>query len=242
MLSPLGTPGTYFETGSSRLSLPSCASCRITAAVIVLVFEAIRKWVSALGGIVVPNSVVPWVTVKSPWGVRRRTTAPGNQELLGGLVHHGLQRGLVDRLERRAGRGSRRCGRASPCRRGRRRRSRRRRAPCDQEGSASHEARDPEVPASAPPSRPLSSTGAEPMSEPVLAAAGHGVLSSFLPHRQDNSGFTSSVFRPPASMAMLVLSRTAFPLGDHTPSGRGEWSRGRPSGRIPPRLSSDRAA
>ena len=51
MLSPLGTPGTYFDTGSSRLSLPSWASCRITAAVIVLVFEAIRKWVSAPGGL-----------------------------------------------------------------------------------------------------------------------------------------------------------------------------------------------
>ena len=36
-------------------SLPSCASCRITAAVIVLVFEAIRKWVSARGGFVVPS-------------------------------------------------------------------------------------------------------------------------------------------------------------------------------------------
>jgi hypothetical protein len=31
----------------------------ITAAVIVLVFEAIRKWVSAWGGIVAPRSVVP---------------------------------------------------------------------------------------------------------------------------------------------------------------------------------------
>jgi hypothetical protein len=59
MLSPLGTPGTYFETGSSRLSLPSWASSTITAAVIVLVFEAIRKWVSALGGLLAPSNVVP---------------------------------------------------------------------------------------------------------------------------------------------------------------------------------------
>ena len=43
MLSPLGTPATYFDTGSSRLSLPSWASCMITAAVIVLVLEAARK-------------------------------------------------------------------------------------------------------------------------------------------------------------------------------------------------------
>ena len=59
MLSPLGTPGTYFEIGSPRLSLPSWASCRITAAVIVLVFEAIRKWVSARGEAVAPSIVVP---------------------------------------------------------------------------------------------------------------------------------------------------------------------------------------
>ena len=58
-LSPLGAPGTYFETGSSRLSFPSCASCTITAAVIDFVFEAIRKWVSARGGLVVPSCVVP---------------------------------------------------------------------------------------------------------------------------------------------------------------------------------------
>ena len=48
----------------------------------------------------------------------------GHQELLGGRVHHGLQRSLVDRLERRrAGRGTR------P------------RAPCDQESNTDQEAR-----------------------------------------------------------------------------------------------------
>ena len=82
MLSPLGTPGTYLDTGSLRRSLPSCASCRITAAVMVLVFEAIRKWVSAPGRFRVPNSVVPEAAVKSPWGVRRRTTAPGMRRSL----------------------------------------------------------------------------------------------------------------------------------------------------------------
>src|SRR5882724_12871963 len=49
----------------------------ITAAVMVLVFEAIRKWVSAWGGVVAPSNVVPQVTVNSPWGVRKRTTTPG---------------------------------------------------------------------------------------------------------------------------------------------------------------------
>ena len=36
MWSPLGMPGTYFDTGSSRLSLPSWDSCMIIAVVIVL--------------------------------------------------------------------------------------------------------------------------------------------------------------------------------------------------------------
>src|SRR6266480_2248021 len=82
MLSPLGTLGTYFETGSSRLSLPSCASSTITAAVIDLVLEAILKWVSARGGLIVPSRVVPWVSVNLPWGVRRSTTAPGTRSSL----------------------------------------------------------------------------------------------------------------------------------------------------------------
>ena len=56
MLSPLGTSGTYFDTGSSSRSLPSWASCRITADVIVLVIDAIRKWVSAVGSGLLPNS------------------------------------------------------------------------------------------------------------------------------------------------------------------------------------------
>src|SRR6476660_5556252 len=77
MLSPLGTSGTYFDTGSSRPSLPSWASCRTTTAVIVLVFEAIRKWVFASGGLCTPSWVVPDAAVKSPCGVLSTTTAPG---------------------------------------------------------------------------------------------------------------------------------------------------------------------
>ena len=36
----VGNAWTYFETGSSKLSFPSWTSCTMTAAVIVLVFEA----------------------------------------------------------------------------------------------------------------------------------------------------------------------------------------------------------
>jgi hypothetical protein len=70
---------TYFEIGSPSPSFPSWASCTIIAAVIVLVFEAIRKWVSARGEAVAPSVVVPYVTVNSPCGVRRMTTAPGTR-------------------------------------------------------------------------------------------------------------------------------------------------------------------
>ena len=57
--SPPGTSGMYFVTGSSSSILPSWTSCRITADVIVLVIEAIRKWVPASGRSSVPSSVVP---------------------------------------------------------------------------------------------------------------------------------------------------------------------------------------
>ena len=59
MLSPLGTPSTYFETGSSKRNFPSWTSSTITAAVIVLVFEVARKCVSARGEFVPPSSVAP---------------------------------------------------------------------------------------------------------------------------------------------------------------------------------------
>src|SRR5947208_14661677 len=49
----------------------------ITAAVMVLVLDAIRKYVSARGGFLVFSWVVPVAAVNSPWGVRKRTTAPG---------------------------------------------------------------------------------------------------------------------------------------------------------------------
>ena len=42
-----------------NFSLPSWASSTISAAVMVLEFEAIRKWVFASGGVCVPSSVVP---------------------------------------------------------------------------------------------------------------------------------------------------------------------------------------
>ena len=59
MLWPFGTPATYFEIRSPSRSLPSWASCRTTAEVIVLVIEAIRKWVYARGRIREPSRVVP---------------------------------------------------------------------------------------------------------------------------------------------------------------------------------------
>jgi hypothetical protein len=46
---------TYFDIGWVKLNVPSCTSCTITAAVIVLVFEAARKCVSARGGFVTPS-------------------------------------------------------------------------------------------------------------------------------------------------------------------------------------------
>ena len=49
----------------------------VATVVIVLVFEAIRKWVFASGGLCTPISVVPEETVKSPCGVLSTRTAPG---------------------------------------------------------------------------------------------------------------------------------------------------------------------
>jgi hypothetical protein len=77
ILFPLGTPSTYDDMGSSRPSLPSWASCRTIAAVIVLVTDAIRKYVSVPGLSCVPICVVPLAATNSPCGVRKRTTAPG---------------------------------------------------------------------------------------------------------------------------------------------------------------------
>ena len=55
-----------------------------------------------------PRSVVPTAAVKSPWGVRTSTTAPGISNSFDGRVHGGLKRGRVDRLQR--GRAARRGG------------------------------------------------------------------------------------------------------------------------------------
>ncbi len=43
----------------------------------VLVLEAIRKWVAAVGGVWVPSSVVPVAAVTVPCGIRSSTIAPG---------------------------------------------------------------------------------------------------------------------------------------------------------------------
>src|SRR5262245_57165404 len=81
MLSPLGTPETYFETGSSKRNFPSWTNSTITAAVMVLVFEAMLKCVSARGSVVPPSSVVPYPNTNSPCGVRSRTMVPGTSSL-----------------------------------------------------------------------------------------------------------------------------------------------------------------
>ncbi len=39
---PRGTPSTYFEMGSSRLSFPSAASCTVSVPVKVLVMDPTR--------------------------------------------------------------------------------------------------------------------------------------------------------------------------------------------------------
>jgi hypothetical protein len=75
--SPLGTFGRYWDTGSLNRSFPSWARSMISADVLVLVFEAIRKCVSAAGGVCVPSLVVPTIASKFPCGVRSRTIAPG---------------------------------------------------------------------------------------------------------------------------------------------------------------------
>jgi hypothetical protein len=54
----------------------------MTAAVIVLVFEAARKCVSVRGGFVMPSSVAPYPKTKLPSGVFRRTKAPGSRSSL----------------------------------------------------------------------------------------------------------------------------------------------------------------
>jgi hypothetical protein len=50
MLFPFGTSGRYSVTGASMFSLPSCASCRITVPVKVLVIEPIRTWSAKVTG------------------------------------------------------------------------------------------------------------------------------------------------------------------------------------------------
>ena len=78
MFSPLGTSGRYFPIGSSRASLPSCTSCRITVDVIVLVLLPIRKWSVIDIGTSLPSSPVPNVADQSPCSCdRMSTTTPG---------------------------------------------------------------------------------------------------------------------------------------------------------------------
>ena len=78
MFSPFGTSGRYFEIGSSRASLPSSTSCRMTVDVIVLVLLPMRKWSSIDIGTSLPSSAVPNVADHSPWSFDlMRITTPG---------------------------------------------------------------------------------------------------------------------------------------------------------------------
>ena len=79
MLLPLGTFGTYVDTGSLNWSLPSWASSTMSADVMVLVFEAIRKWVSASGGVCTPSCVVPTTACKVPLRGAQHDHCPGNE-------------------------------------------------------------------------------------------------------------------------------------------------------------------
>jgi hypothetical protein len=68
----------YLPIGSSRASLPSWTSCRMTVDVMVLVLLPIRKWSSTDIGSSAPSVPVPKVPVQSPWsGEATNTTAPG---------------------------------------------------------------------------------------------------------------------------------------------------------------------
>ncbi len=74
----------------------------------VLVFEAIRKWVSAAGGVCLPSSVVPTVALNCALRRANLDECAGDEHLLGGHVHDGLKRGRIDALERgRCRRGTR---------------------------------------------------------------------------------------------------------------------------------------
>ena len=79
MFSPFGTSGRYFDTGSVTAIFPSCASCRMAVAVHVLVLEPIRMWSPSATASPPPRSVVPYVAVIVPDGVRSSATAPGNR-------------------------------------------------------------------------------------------------------------------------------------------------------------------
>jgi hypothetical protein len=70
-------------------------------AVSVLVFEAIRKWVSPRGGIVEPSVVGAVGDRELALGSGQDDQCTGNQQLLGCRVHDGLERGLLYRVERR---------------------------------------------------------------------------------------------------------------------------------------------
>ena len=76
-VSPLGMPGTYLPIGSSRESLPSSNSCRITVAVMVLVRLPTRVRSLGVGTVSMPWPAVPDVPIHVPCGDHTPATTPG---------------------------------------------------------------------------------------------------------------------------------------------------------------------
>jgi hypothetical protein len=97
MSSPLGTPSTYFETGSPKRNFPSWTSSTITAAVIVLVFEAAPEMrIGARRG---RAAQLRRAAAESEIVLRRaqQNHGPRQQKLLGCRLDDAL---MCDRLER----------------------------------------------------------------------------------------------------------------------------------------------
>ena len=95
----IGNALDIFETGSSKRSFPSWASSTIMAAVIVLVFEAILKCVSARGGVMPPQLRRPVAESEIALWRAQQNHGPRQQKLLGCRLHDALKRDRVERLE-----------------------------------------------------------------------------------------------------------------------------------------------
>ena len=82
-----------------NFSLPSCARSTISAAVMVLEFEAIRKWVLGIWRCLLAQ--LRRAHRRGIAALRRANhhDRTGDEHLLGRLLHHGLKRCLIDGFE-----------------------------------------------------------------------------------------------------------------------------------------------